>query len=245
MAACSCLFRNPLAWLPALGSFLAYAHSSEFRPLIIFFTFSAAILYRVIISCSKSCQQKLTHQEDPTSHQDEDASDADKKSCSVQQDSCHNVGADVSEIEHEEASKGDEMSEKKEDRKEREVLLTSSEALSDSESFEHTTSSEDLENDWISRENLSQSTQFSDGSISDEESLIEITLPEGHYVESKRQEYQKQPCSYGFQQKWPDCSMDSHFRQVNWMEMLMEEENLIEIDIGMGSIKYSRFEIEA
>lgn len=245
MAACSCLFRNPLAWLPALGSFLAYAHSSEFRPLIIFFTFSAAILYRVIISCSKSCQQKLTHQEDPTSHQDEDASDADKKSCSVQQDSCHNVGADVSEIEHEEASKGDEMSEKKEDRKEREVLLTSSEALSDSESFEHTTSSEDLENDWISGENLSQSTQFSDGSISDEESLIEITLPEGHYVESKRQEYQKQPCSYGFQQKWPDCSMDSHFRQVNWMEMLMEEENLIEIDIGMGSIKYSRFEIEA
>lgn len=245
MAACSCLFRNPLAWLPALGSFLAYAHSSEFRPLIIFFTFSAAILYRVIISCSKSCQQKLTHQEDPTSHQDEDASDADKKSCSVQQDSCHNVGADVSEIEHEEASKGDEMSEKKEDRKEREVLLTSSEALSDSESFEHTTSSEDLENDWISRENLSQSTQFSDGSISDEESLIEITLPEGHYVESKRQEYQKQPCSYGFQQKRPDCSMDSHFRQVNWMEMLMEEENLIEIDIGMGSIKYSRFEIEA
>lgn len=245
MAACSCLFRNPLAWLPALGSFLAYAHSSEFRPLIIFFTFSAAILYRVIISCSKSCQQKLTHQEDPTSHQDEDASDADKKSCSVQQDSCHNVGADVSEIEHEEASKGDEMSEKKEDRKEREVLLTSSEALSDSESFEHTTSSEDLENDWISRENLSQSTQLSDGSISDEESLIEITLPEGHYVESKRQEYQKQPCSYGFQQKWPDCSMDSHFRQVNWMEMLMEEENLIEIDIGMGSIKYSRFEIEA
>lgn len=245
MAVSSCLFRNPLAWLAALGSFLAFAHSSEFQSLIIFFTFSAAILYPVIVSCSKLCQQKLTHQEDPTSHQDEDSTDADKKSCSVQEDSCHNVEASVSEIEHEEASKGDKMSEKKEDRKERGVLLSSSEALSDSESFDHTTWSEDFENDWISRENLSQSTQFSDGSISDEESLIEITLPEGHYVESKREEYRQQPCSYGFQQKWPDCSMESHFRQANWMEMLMEEENLIEIDIGMGSIKYSRFEIEA
>lgn len=245
MAACSCLFRNPLAWLAALGCFLAFAHSSEFQSLIIFFTFSAAILYPVIISCSKSCQHKLTHQEDPTSHQDEDSSDADKKSCSVQEDSYQNVGANVSEIKHEEASKWDIMSEKKEDRKEREVLLSSSEALSDSESFGHTTSSEDFENDWISKENLSQSTQFSDGSISDEESLIEITLPEGHYVESEGQGYQRQPCSYGFQQKLPDCAVESHFRQVNWMEMLMEEENLIEIDIGMGSIKDSRFEIGA
>jgi len=245
MATCPRLFRSPVPWLAALGSFLALAYSTEFGSLIVFFTSSAVILYPLMVSCSKSCQQKLAHQEDPTSPEDEDTSDVDKKGCSVPEDSRQNLEPSVFELEHEGASKGDEMSEKKQDRKEREVVQSSSEALSDSESFDHTTSSEDSENDWISRENLSHSTQFSDGSISDEESLIEITLPEGHYVQSKIQEYQQQPHGYGFQQKWPDCSMESHFRQVNWMEMLMEEENLIEIDIGMGSIKYSRFEIEA
>ncbi|KAL5076112.1 hypothetical protein RYX36_015096 [Vicia faba] len=68
-----------------------------------------------------------------------------------------------------------------------------------------------------------------DGSISDEESLIEISLPSGHLMDKHKQE----------------------FNQQRLMELLaefndmFEEENLIEIDISMGSIKCSRFEIEA
>ncbi|KAK9663971.1 hypothetical protein RND81_14G010200 [Saponaria officinalis] len=99
-------------------------------------------------------------------------------------------------------------------------LLTASDALTDSESITHTTS------------------HCSDGSISDED-LIEIELPTGHYVDSEKW--------YGIQQKWSDCSLESHFRQQNWIEMLneMNEENFIEIDLCMGSIKCSRFAIQA
>ncbi|XP_019460208.1 PREDICTED: uncharacterized protein LOC109359963 isoform X2 [Lupinus angustifolius] len=57
----------------------------------------------------------------------------------------------------------------------------------------------------------------SDGSISDEESLIEIALPSGHQQTIIRE----------------------------FLAEFNEEENLIEIDISMGSIKYSRFEIKA
>ncbi|MCI36902.1 hypothetical protein A2U01_0058126, partial [Trifolium medium] len=70
------------------------------------------------------------------------------------------------------------------------------------------------------------------GSISDEESLIEIALPSGHYVDMQKDE-------------------SKYFNEQILMELLsefnevIEEENLIEIDISMGSIKYSRFEIKA
>ncbi|XP_008464163.2 uncharacterized protein LOC103502111 [Cucumis melo] len=87
-----------------------------------------------------------------------------------------------------------------------------------------------------------------DGSISDEESLIEIALPTGHYVSRKFDDVDEDededdtPFRY---QKLSD------FQKKNLVEVLAEindineEENLIEIDISMGSIKYSRFEIEA
>ncbi|CAL0317410.1 unnamed protein product [Lupinus luteus] len=74
----------------------------------------------------------------------------------------------------------------------------------------------------------------SDGSISDEESLIEIALPSGQ-------------CS--LQQKKTEISAEALLSQQTIIrEFLAEfndEENLIEIDISMGSIKYSRFEIKA
>lgn len=104
-----------------------------------------------------------------------------------------------------------------------------------------------------------------DGSISDEESLIEISLPSGHYVDHHHKEVHHdhqdlQPMLFNLhnQQKnnnimakdlFPDsCNI---FRQRSLMELLAEinemneEENLIEIDISMGSIKCSRFEIQA
>ncbi|WVY92729.1 hypothetical protein V8G54_031817 [Vigna mungo] len=79
--------------------------------------------------------------------------------------------------------------------------------------------------------------EFSDGTISDEDSLIEIALPSGHFVNNKNNN-----C----------CSLQQKKRELSAQETLMEllaefneEENLIEIDIAMGSIKCSRFEIEA
>ncbi|CAJ2668328.1 unnamed protein product [Trifolium pratense] len=67
-----------------------------------------------------------------------------------------------------------------------------------------------------------------DGSISDEESLIEISLPSGHLMDQHKQEFNQQ-------------SLMEFLAEFNEM---YEEENLIEIDISIGSIKYSRFEIE-
>ncbi|XP_038902685.1 uncharacterized protein LOC120089322 [Benincasa hispida] len=86
-----------------------------------------------------------------------------------------------------------------------------------------------------------------DGSISDEESLIEIALPTGHYVSHKFDDVDDEDedgMSFRYQKL-------SDFQKKNLVEVLAEindineEENLIEIDISMGSIKYSRFEIEA
>lgn len=68
-----------------------------------------------------------------------------------------------------------------------------------------------------------------DGSISDEESLIEISLPSGHLMDKHKQKFNQQ-------------SLMELLAEFNEM---FEEENLIEIDISMGSIKCSRFEIEA
>ncbi|WOH05818.1 hypothetical protein DCAR_0625239 [Daucus carota subsp. sativus] len=92
-----------------------------------------------------------------------------------------------------------------------------------------------LESEELSSEGSSWSSQeFSDGSISDEESLIEIALPSGLYVSPK----------FKLQSFSAEAIL---FKQHGLMELLAEinEENLIEIDISMGIIKCSRFEIEA
>jgi hypothetical protein len=101
---------------------------------------------------------------------------------------------------------------------------TSQDLLSSESQEDYLSSSEGSEVD--------QSYDYSDGSISDEESLIEIALPSGHYVDMQKDE-------------------SNYFNEQILMELLsefnevVEEENLIEIDISMGSIKYSRFEIKA
>nr|GMC77027.1 Eukaryotic translation initiation factor 3 subunit C like [Ipomoea batatas] len=80
---------------------------------------------------------------------------------------------------------------------------------------------EDSDADWpfSSGNNSGHSPHCSsDCSISDEESLIELALPSGHFL--------------GLQKPPVDL-----FAEIN------EEDNMIEIDISMGSIKCSRFEI--
>lgn len=94
---------------------------------------------------------------------------------------------------------------------------------------------------------VDHSHDYSDGSISDEESLIEIALPSGNYVNMQKDESDY----YSLQQKKKELFGDALFSQQSLMELLSElnevneEENFIEIDLSMGSIKYSRFEIEA
>lgn len=257
MAGYPCLVRNPYSWLCALGLLLALSHSLEFGFLSIFLTSSAIVLYPVILCRSK---QIPTPREQESSLQDNN-----KLSESLEEEEGSPMYAalpvptpsvrehktieeQVAAVDEENVSKLQNL-QKVEGKTGGEYLVRSSEELlSDSESgLDHTTSSEDSENDSIFRENLSHSTNYSDGSISDEESLIEIALPTGHYVDSKRSPQEQQSWYAGLQQKWPDCSLESHFRQKNWMEMLneMNEENFIEIDLCMGSIKCSRFEIQA
>ncbi|KAI3702655.1 hypothetical protein L6452_28403 [Arctium lappa] len=76
----------------------------------------------------------------------------------------------------------------------------------------------------------------SDGSISDEESLIEIALPGGHYVGYKDEDEEEE---------MKLCCRKKSPESVLWWPEMNEEENMIEIDISVGSIKCSRFEIKA
>ncbi|KAK7327263.1 hypothetical protein VNO80_31629 [Phaseolus coccineus] len=95
--------------------------------------------------------------------------------------------------------------------------------------------------------------ECSDGTISDEDSLIEIALPSGHFVGHNQREdsnkYNNKNNCCSLQQKKRELSAhEALFNQQSLMELFAEfneEENLIEIDIAMGSIKCSRFEIEA
>ena len=107
-----------------------------------------------------------------------------------------------------------------------------------------------LESECHDRLSTSENPECSDGSISDEESLIEIAIPSGHFV-GQHEEEPKYNCSLQ-QIKKRELPAESLFsRQQSLMEFLVEfndmneEENLIEIDISMGVIKCSRLEIEA
>ncbi|CAA7018737.1 unnamed protein product [Microthlaspi erraticum] len=77
------------------------------------------------------------------------------------------------------------------------------------------------------------------GAIPDDESLIELSLPSGqylghHYTSNKNNLY--------VNSKVQDFRLFDLFTEFN---DFTEEDNLIEIDITIGSIKYSRFEIKA
>ena len=94
---------------------------------------------------------------------------------------------------------------------------------------------------------VGQIPDWSDDSISEEEGLIEIALPNGYHVGGLEEEEPKS----NLQQKFPEFSPEMIFLRHSPVEMLgessdmNEEDNLIEIDISMGSIKCSRFENEA
>ncbi|XP_050381949.1 uncharacterized protein LOC126798907 [Argentina anserina] len=117
--------------------------------------------------------------------------------------------------------------------------------VAESACLDELSSSEDSEVlDWPFEDNVDRSPDCSDGSISDEESLIEISLPGGYYVGHDKEE----ESIFSLPQKMSGLSQKAIFQQHTLFEFLAEineEENMIEIDISMGSIKCSRFEIEA
>lgn len=113
-------------------------------------------------------------------------------------------------------------------------ILRPSDLYSESDIIDHRFSTSTEDSDLDSPYNYSRIQEFTDGSISDEESLIEIALPSGQFVSSP-------------EFKLPSLSAEAMFKQHGLMELLAEfnEENLIEIDISMGSIMCPRFEIKA
>ncbi|KAE8701362.1 Nuclear transcription factor Y subunit B-3 [Hibiscus syriacus] len=128
------------------------------------------------------------------------------------------------------------------------LQVKSPDILSENEFFDYQLSTtEDSEVEWPFLDNMDRTPDWSEeGSISDEDSLIEISLPGGHYVKHKEDD---QPNNYStIQRKLPDFMPESIFQQRSLMELLAElndmheEENLIEIDISMGSIKGSTFQ---
>lgn len=78
-----------------------------------------------------------------------------------------------------------------------------------------------------------------DGAIPDDESLIELSLPSGHYVGHHYTSNKNNLCLHNKVQDFP------LFDLLTELNDFIEEDNLIEIDISIGSIKYSRFEIKA
>ncbi|KAJ4969752.1 hypothetical protein NE237_002851 [Protea cynaroides] len=117
-------------------------------------------------------------------------------------------------------------------------FVTGSQCLSsEGDSIDHSSTSEDSDVDWPFPSDVREIQAFSDDSISDDDSLIEIELPEGNYFGPKEEPNVKS------QLNLPDFSPESVFPQQNLMGLLSEinemneEENLFEIDISMGSIK--------
>ncbi|KAF8014855.1 hypothetical protein BT93_H0601 [Corymbia citriodora subsp. variegata] len=121
---------------------------------------------------------------------------------------------------------------------------TSADSLLESECLNPSCSSEDdCEAEWPI---FQEKDCCSDGSISDEESLIEIAIPTGHYVGGhKKTEVHKlkkmpdSPHSVSEGNGPMDYFLSDEVSGIHYCE----EENLIEIDISIGSIKCSRFQI--
>ncbi|GAB4859328.1 hypothetical protein Ancab_010791 [Ancistrocladus abbreviatus] len=228
MGSSVCLFRNALPSLALLASFVVFAVCSDFGILSILLTTSVLISGAVIFAILRpnSAPKRKSARQESDDERDETDCAQEKEAEEVQFAS-----------ESESTITGEKGCQRGEERHVCDHLLSSVDASSDTtQSIDHNSGSEDSEIEWPFKENQA----CSDGSISDEESLIEITLPNGHFVEPKKQfqpKYWADNCPKLGQQTLMDL-----LAEINEMN---EEENLIEIDISRGSIKCPRFEIQA
>ncbi|XP_022759847.1 uncharacterized protein LOC111306200 [Durio zibethinus] len=233
------LINKPLSWIVVLAPLITFATFFIFGSLSFLFTSTVLILSTVLFIISKR-RPKLVEKSVEEIHK------------SVQESSLQVEDVLASKRQHEseiytqqmQASVGEDGA----CQIHHDYLVRSLDVLSENECLDQLSTTEDSEVEWPFRDNMDQSPDYTDdGSITDEDSLIEISLPEGHYVSHKEDE----PNKYSMHPKLPDFIPESIFQQQNLMELLAEfndmneEDNLIEIDISMGSIKCSRFEIEA
>ncbi|XAR55256.1 hypothetical protein NMG60_11035281 [Bertholletia excelsa] len=234
MGSSVCFFRNPLQWTALFAPFLVYSAFVGFGFFPFLFTAVALISSSIFFSFSK---HKPVLVEKPVN---------DEKVVSYPR-------AEIENMTKEEENLEVEVSEKVSKQGQDGPL----DSLSAFESIERSfTADQDSEVEWPHSGNL---VDCSEDSISDEEGLIEIALPSGHYVspeeeeegEEEEEEEEEEKPKFIFQPKNSDLLQDSIFKQQSLVELLAdinevtEEDNLIEIDISMGSIKCSRFEIEA
>ncbi|WCJ37378.1 hypothetical protein M5689_018523 [Euphorbia peplus] len=220
-----CLLKSPLPWmflvLGLSGIFFGYGFSSIILTSIL-------TLSNLIFNFSKHKQtspppEKLVPQND---HQ-ESSNSTSKLQALVEEEN------EKSENEHNDQNKEDEDGDGQ-----------SKIMVSESESQGRSSTSEDSEADYW-QGNIFGS---SDGSISDEDSLIEISLPSGVYIDHYNEELKEEKKK----KLEDDFTTESFFKQqMSLVELLAdlnemnEEDNLIEIDLSMGSIKCPRFEIHA
>lgn len=95
----------------------------------------------------------------------------------------------------------------------------------------------------VSEECTEEGSVSDDGDDDDDESLIEISLVDGHYLGQE-----KKKCAWKEQDLLSEFLPDLLLDKRDFMDILSEigeEDNLIEIDIARGSIKCSSFGIKA
>ncbi|KAJ7964692.1 Eukaryotic translation initiation factor 3 subunit C like [Quillaja saponaria] len=222
-----CFLRNPLSRMAILAPFLIFvSYLMEFRFFAILLTTSVLVVSTVLF--------RLPHQKlvmvDKLVEEEEVVLMYEKESSAQMAKGSENV------TQTKEAQEGIGLA--------LDYSTTSPDLPSESECQDQLSTTEEFEVDWQFGGCVDQSPDLLGGSISDEDSLIEISLPSGHYVGHQEEDpkfnfiQHEKPQEFIFSQ----CSLMEFLAEFNDMN---EEENLIEIDISMGSIKYSRFEIEA
>ncbi|KAI4308528.1 hypothetical protein L6164_031589 [Bauhinia variegata] len=230
MHSCLCLFKNPQSWIAPLALLLIF---SSF--LLVGFGFISFLSTFLLVVLSTILFLVSNHKAVPI--------DKEKVLSSEEGSSDQRENLAPNPIPKTETST--EVNEAQEEKEVKDCVVnystTSPDLLSESECQDQLSTSDDSDVDWpFSYGNANQSPFYSDGSISDEDSLIEISLPNGHYVDQQKEE---QKFNFSLQQKKrQELSAESTFSQQSPMEFLAEsndmneEENLIEIDISMGSI---------
>ncbi|OMO58087.1 hypothetical protein CCACVL1_25591 [Corchorus capsularis] len=247
------LINNPLSWIVVLvAPLITFATFFIFGSLSFLFTSTVLILSTLVFILFAKKKPKLV--EKPVKDQLQEISSSLQVEEDILESSKQKHGShQVMSTQQKQASESSEQAETGSYQIYHDYLVRSPDVMSENECVDQMSTTEDSEVDWPFRDKMDQSPDYSDdGSISDEDSLIEISLPGGHYV-SHKEEDQPNNKKFNFQQKvqLQDFTPESFFQQRSLMELLAElnemneEENLIEIDISMGSIKCSRFEIEA
>lgn len=233
----SSLICDLLPWISVLITWLILSHLLEFGLASILFTSMALLLSSVLFALSR---RKPVFMAEPL---EEEIFRSDQETLPNKED-----GALLSQPRIESMPQMREaQGQAKMFQPEGCAVRSSLDSSSESECINNFSTSEDSEVEWPFKEDMDHSPDCSDGSITDEESLIEISIPSGHYVGQKEEEPK-----FSLKQKFTDFTPGSIFQQncladllAEINEMNEEDDNLIEIDISMGSIKCSRFEIEA